>query len=87
MIHLDTSFLTHALVPDSTADKQLREWLVRGIPLGVSTIVWTEFLCGPVEEHEIDSRYESFPNRCHLRRRMRSCRRAFSILEGVAAVH
>jgi predicted nucleic acid-binding protein len=54
MIHLDTSFLVHALVSDSAADRQLREWLCRGAPLGVSTIVWAEFLCGPVEAHEIE---------------------------------
>jgi predicted nucleic acid-binding protein len=54
MIHLDTSFLIHALVPDSEADRQLREWLHSGVPLGVSTIVWAEFLCGPIKAHEIE---------------------------------
>jgi predicted nucleic acid-binding protein len=54
MIHLDTSFLIHALVPDSEADRQLREWLRSGVPLGVSTIVCAEFLCGPVKAHEIE---------------------------------
>jgi predicted nucleic acid-binding protein len=54
VIHLDTSFLISALVPDSSADKQLRKWLIKGLPLGISTIVWTEFLCGPVKAHEIE---------------------------------
>ncbi|MGH8470870.1 MAG: type II toxin-antitoxin system VapC family toxin [Gammaproteobacteria bacterium] len=54
MIHLDTGFLIHALVKDSSADKQLRKWLVEGVPLAVSTIVWAEFLCGPVKSHEIE---------------------------------
>lgn len=54
MIHLDTGFLIHALVKHSSADKQLRKWLVEGAPLAVSTIVWAEFLCGPVKAHEIE---------------------------------
>ncbi len=53
MIHLDTSLLIPALVPGSFADKQLRDWLRRRVPLGVSTVVWAEFLCGPVGEHEV----------------------------------
>jgi Predicted nucleic acid-binding protein, contains PIN domain len=54
MTHLDTSFLIRALVRNSFADKQLREWLGREVPLGVSTIVWAEFLCSPVEAHEVE---------------------------------
>lgn len=49
MIHLDTSFLIRALVPDSREDLKLREWLRRGERLGVSSIAWTEFSCGPIE--------------------------------------
>lgn len=48
MIHLDTSFLIHALVPASRADKRLRQWLSTGEDLGISSIAWAEFLCGPV---------------------------------------
>ena len=54
MIHLDTSFLIHALVPSSRADKRLRKWLRDGDALAISAIAWAEFLCGPVGPSEID---------------------------------
>jgi predicted nucleic acid-binding protein len=49
MIHLDTSFLIRALVAGSEEDLLLRRWLTDGTPLGLSAIVWAEFLCGPIE--------------------------------------
>lgn len=49
MVHLDTSFLIRALVPGSSEDSRLREWLGAGEPLGMSAIAWTEFLCGPID--------------------------------------
>ena len=54
MIHLDTSFLIHALVPSSRADKRLRRWLRDGDDLAISSIAWAEFLCGPVGTTEVD---------------------------------
>lgn len=54
MIHLDTSFLIHALVPSSRADTRLRTWLMDGDDVGISSIVWAEFLCGPVGTDEVD---------------------------------
>jgi predicted nucleic acid-binding protein len=54
MIHLDTSFLVHALVPSSRADKRLRKWLRDGDGLAISSIAWAEFLCGPVGAAEVD---------------------------------
>jgi len=62
MIHLDTSFLIRALVHDTPADKQLRQWLREGMPLGISTIVWAEFLCGPVATREVDLAARVIPN-------------------------
>jgi len=53
VIHLDTSFLIRALVPASSHDRRLREWIARGEPLGMSAIAWAEFLCGPVDEHQV----------------------------------
>ncbi|MGH7646326.1 MAG: PIN domain-containing protein [Gemmatimonadales bacterium] len=47
-VHLDTGFLIRALVPGSDEDRALRGWLRRGASLGMSTIAWAEFLCGPV---------------------------------------
>jgi predicted nucleic acid-binding protein len=54
MIHLDTSFLIRALVPDSREDRKLREWLLTDEPLGMSCIGWAEFLCGPVEPRHVE---------------------------------
>ncbi len=55
MIHLDTSFLIHALVPSSAADRRLRKWLRADDDLAISSIAWAEFLCGPVGTSEIES--------------------------------
>lgn len=49
MILLDTSFLIRALVAGSAQDRQLRRWLAAREPIGISSIAWAEFLCGPVE--------------------------------------
>ena len=47
MTHLDTSFLIRALLAGSPEDIALRRWLRRGEALGISSIAWAEFLCGP----------------------------------------
>ncbi len=52
MIHLDTSFLIHALVAGSSPDAALRRWITDAKVLAMSSIAWAEFLCGPVQpEH------------------------------------
>ena len=48
MIHLDTNFLIQALVSGSAAGRSLQTWLGAGEDLGISTIAWSEFLCGPL---------------------------------------
>ena len=48
-IHLDTSFLIRALVRGSDADQMLRSWLREGHRLAMSSIAWTELLCGPLD--------------------------------------
>jgi predicted nucleic acid-binding protein len=52
MIHLDTNFLIQALVPSSAAEAKLQTWLKEGEDLGVSSIAWSEFLCGPLTEKD-----------------------------------
>ncbi len=54
MIHLDTSFLILGLVRDSPQGGQLGLWLSQGESLGICTIGWAEFLCGPVSATETD---------------------------------
>lgn len=48
MIHFDTNFLIQGLVPNSAAEGQLRKWRRDGEALGISSISWSEFLCGPL---------------------------------------
>ena len=54
MIHLDSSFLVHALARDSAEDRRLRRWLIEGEPLAVSAVGWAEFLCGPVDVTQVE---------------------------------
>ena len=54
MVHLDTNFLIRALVRGTPHDKILRDWLRSGEKLGMSTIAWAEFLCGPIETRHLE---------------------------------
>ncbi|HEX5137366.1 MAG TPA: PIN domain-containing protein [Planctomycetota bacterium] len=49
MIQLDTSFLIRALIQGTREDRALRRWLEEGEEIAMSSIAWTEFLCGPVD--------------------------------------
>jgi predicted nucleic acid-binding protein len=48
MIHLDTNFLIQALVSNSAAEVKMQNWLTHGEHMGLSSIAWSEFLCGPL---------------------------------------
>jgi predicted nucleic acid-binding protein len=48
MVHLDTNFLIDALVPGSPQEAQLVTWLTAGETIGISSLAWGEFLCGPL---------------------------------------
>lgn len=50
MIHLDTNFLIAGGQPGSREAALLLSWRSDGMPLAMSAIAWTEFLCGPVSE-------------------------------------
>ena len=54
MIHLDTSFLIRGSVSGSPEDRALRGWVGIQESLGVSTVVWAEFLCGPYERSSLE---------------------------------
>jgi predicted nucleic acid-binding protein len=47
LIHLDTSFLIHAMRRGSNEDSVLRSWIQQGLEIGISVVAWTEFRCGP----------------------------------------
>ena len=48
MIHLDTNFLIDALVRGSPQEAALISWLSAGEDVGISSVSWGEFLCGPL---------------------------------------
>ena len=54
MIHLDTSFLIRGSVSGSPEDGALRGWVGIQESLGVSTVAWAEFLCGPYERSSLE---------------------------------
>ena len=49
MIHFDTNFLIQATVTGSPAHEQFRQWSTAGENCNVSTIAWSEYLCGPLD--------------------------------------
>jgi predicted nucleic acid-binding protein len=51
---LDTSFLIRALVQGSPEDDQLRQWLRGHETLAISSVSWTELLCGPIDGAHVD---------------------------------
>ena len=52
MIHLDTNFLIEALVANSEAQAKVQTWKNLSEELGISSIAWSEFLCGPLTQSE-----------------------------------
>ena len=60
MIHLDINFLIDALVAGSLEDKRLRGWLRSNQTVRISSIVWGEFLCGPISNTIAEQTAELF---------------------------
>lgn len=48
MIDLDANFLVDVFRRGSISARSLDRWVHRGESLGVSSIAWAEFLCGPI---------------------------------------
>lgn len=61
MIHLDTSFLIRSLAAGSPEDQRLRKWLSAGEAVAVSSLVWAEFLCGPLDIAQASLAARLFP--------------------------
>jgi predicted nucleic acid-binding protein len=49
MIHFDTNFLIQATRAGSPAHLKFKEWSAANESFGVSTVAWTEYLCGPLD--------------------------------------
>ena len=52
MIHLDTNFLILALVSGTPAQSKLQTWLSTNEDVGISSVAWSEFLCGPLTQQQ-----------------------------------
>ncbi len=61
MIHLDTNFLIQALVPDSAVQTTFQTWLREGEDVGISSVAWSEFLCGPLTPKDEELAQMLFP--------------------------
>lgn len=62
MIHLDTNFLIHALQSGTDEDTKLRAWLEEDEPVGLSSMTWAEFLCGPLNPGDQELAEALFPD-------------------------
>ena len=62
MVHLDTNFLIRALKQGSPEQaKVLSWWSSPSEDVNVSTVVWAEFLCGPLPSSEENAARRFFP--------------------------
>ena len=62
MIHLDTNFLIQATVAGSTAHAQFKAWTAAQETLGISSVAWAEYLCGPLDPVGESIARKIFPN-------------------------
>ncbi len=49
MIHFDTNFLIQTVVAGSASHENFRGWIQAPEACNASSIVWAEFLCGPLD--------------------------------------
>ncbi|MBK5298413.1 MAG: PIN domain-containing protein [Vicinamibacteria bacterium] len=54
LLHLDTIFLVRALAVGTSESRRLGEWLEQSALLGLSVIAWAEFLCGPLDDEQVE---------------------------------
>ena len=52
VIYLDTNFLIEAQKSGTPSSQRFGVWLINGDTFEVSTMVWAEFLCGPLQAGE-----------------------------------
>jgi predicted nucleic acid-binding protein len=51
-IHLDTSFLIHALGHATEEAVRLTQWMKAGRRFNISAMAWAELMCGPLDPEE-----------------------------------
>ena len=62
MIHFDTNFLIQTVVAGSAAHEKFRGWTQAQEDCNASSIVWAEFLCGPLDARAQTIARQIFPN-------------------------
>lgn len=55
MICLDTNYLIRGLVAETPEADQITDWLDSGEALSACSVVWYEFVCGPVRPLHVDT--------------------------------
>jgi predicted nucleic acid-binding protein len=62
VIHFDTNFLIEVTVAGSVADTKFRMWAAANEPVGIYSVAWAEFLCGPLDATAVVLARRMFPN-------------------------
>jgi predicted nucleic acid-binding protein len=62
VIHLDTNFLIQAYIAGTPASGKFQSWGAAGETLSISTVAWSEFLCGPLDAKAGALARQVFPN-------------------------
>jgi predicted nucleic acid-binding protein len=63
MIHFDTNVLVAASNRDRALESRLEGWLGAGETFATSAIAWSEFLCGPILDGQIQATRELIESR------------------------
>jgi predicted nucleic acid-binding protein len=71
MIHFDTNFLIQATITGSPAHEHFRNWAAAGESFGISSIAWSEYLCGPLDATARTLAHKSSQTPKHFWSRMR----------------
>ncbi len=53
LIALDANYLIAAVSSNPTVTRQLERWVGKGIAVQMSSIAWSEYLCGPLDEADV----------------------------------
>ena len=61
MIHFDTNFIVQLAITASPANAKFRAWVSAGEICNISTVVWAEFLCGPLNVTDESFARQIFP--------------------------
>ena len=54
VVHLDANFLVEVADGGSSSVRKIERWLRERVSVQVSAIAWSEFLCGPLTEREVE---------------------------------